>query len=257
MQGEGEDLERTIASVLQNEPRLLILVTLDDNLSKAEETIRKIPARQYGRVQCLSNRIPNKRQMIARGYSEVTTEITVFAEDDVTWASNTLRLMLAPFEDKRYGAVLPCQRNRRPEHPNFTQRLYSLLGALYLQRYNFDCTATTQIDRSVPFLSTRTCACRTSILQDVNFTNQFINERWWFGEYQLNTDEDYFLIRWMVAHSHDVYFQNHPCCEIQTSLEDNSNFLLQCVRWARSDWRSTLTDVLTERHVWRYLILLL
>ncbi|KAK5446645.1 hypothetical protein LTS15_009577 [Exophiala xenobiotica] len=251
LDGEGEELERTIDSILKTEPKELILVTIDENLHKAERTMSKMPAAQHGKIRCMSVKQANKRRQMARAIPEVTTEIIVFADDDVTWPSQLLQWMLAPFEDKKYGAVVTCQRLRRAENPTFSQRIYGFLGALYLERRNFDCAATTHMDGGMPCISGRTCAYRTNILQDVNFTNGFTNEKWWFDQYQLNADDDNFLSRWMVSHGHEVYMQYHPSCEVLTTLEDNPKFLKQCLRWARSNWRSNLTSMFAERHIWR------
>lgn len=235
---------------MENEPRELILVTIDGNLFKAERTMAKMPASKHNRIRCMSVKQANKRRQMARAIPEVTTEIIVFADDDVTWPVDTLKWMLAPFEDKKYGGVVTCQRLRRAVNPTLSQRIYGFLGALYLERRNFDCAATTHMDGGVPCLSGRTCAYRASILQDVNFTNGFTNEKWWFGQYQLNADDDNFLTRWMVSHGHETYMQYHPDCEVLTTLEDNPKFLKQCLRWARSNWRSNLTSLFAERHIW-------
>ncbi|EHY56476.1 hypothetical protein HRR83_002440 [Exophiala dermatitidis] len=252
LDGEGEELERTISSILQNEPKEVILVTIDENLYKAERTVAKMPAAKYARIRCMSVKQANKRRQMARAIPEVNTQIIVFADDDVTWPRETLLWMLAPFEDRSYGGVVTCQRLRRAENPTFSQRIYGFLGALYLERRNFDCAAMTHMDGGMPCLSGRTCAYRTSILQDVNFTNGFTNEKWWFGQYQLNADDDNFLSRWMVSHGHQVYMQYHPNCEVLTTLENNPKFLKQCLRWARSNWRSNLTSMFSERHIWRH-----
>ncbi|KAJ9605723.1 hypothetical protein H2200_009572 [Cladophialophora chaetospira] len=250
LDGEGQELERTIASIMENEPKELILVTIDENMYKAERTMNKMPASNYKRIRCMSVKQANKRRQMARAIPEVTTEIIVFADDDVTWPIRTLQWMLAPFEDKKYGGVVTCQRLRRAEAPTFSERIYGFLGALYLERRNFDCAATTHMDGGVPCLSGRTCAYRTSILQDVKFTNDFTNEKWWFGQYQLNADDDNFLTRWMVSHQHETYMQYHPECEVLTTLENNPKFLKQCLRWARSNWRSNVTSMFTERDIW-------
>ncbi|KAK5091608.1 hypothetical protein LTR05_001793 [Lithohypha guttulata] len=253
LDGEGIELERTIQSILKNEPKQLILVTIDDNLHKAQELLAKMPASDHGRLRCMSVKQANKRRQMARAVPEVTTPIIVFADDDVDWPRKTLQWLLAPFEDAkaRYGGVVTCQRLRRAEKPNSSQRIWNFLGALYLERRNFDCAAMTRIDGGMPCLSGRTVAYRTEILKDPAFTNGFTDERWGMsGQYQLNADDDNFITRWLLSHGWQNYMQYHPECEVQTTLEDNPKFLKQCLRWARSNYRSNLTSLVIERHVW-------
>lgn len=254
LDGEGEELERTIESILKNEPKELILVTIDENRPKAEATIGKMPASYHKRLRCMSVKHANKRRQMARAIPEVTTKIIVFADDDVTWPSKTLQWILAPFEDEKFGGVVTCQRLRRAVSPNFSERIYGFLGALYLERRNFDCASTTHMDGGVPCLSGRTVAYRASILQDKEFTSGFTDEKWWFGQYQLNADDDNFITRWMVSHGWETYMQYHPECEVETTLEDNPKFLKQCLRWARSNWRSNLTSLFIEKYIWWYVI---
>ena len=250
LDGEGEELERTISSILANEPKELILVTIDENLYKLHSTINKTPAATQGRLRCMSVKQANKRRQMARAIPEVTTTITVFADDDVDWPRQTLNYILAPMENGKFGGVVTCQRLRRAENPTFSQRIYNFLGALYLERRNFDCAATSHIDGGVPCLSGRTCAYRSEIIKDPAFTSGFTDEKWWFGQYQLNADDDNFITRWLVNHDWQIYMQYHPDCEVQTTLEDNPKFLKQCLRWARSNWRSNLSSLFAERKIW-------
>jgi len=224
---------------------------VDDNLYKARATIEKMPASHHNRLRCMAVKQANKRRQMARAIPEAKTTIVVFADDDVTWPRHTLRWILAPFEEARYGGVVTCQRLRRAEDPTLSQRVWGFLGALYLERRNFDCAATTHMDGGVPCMSGRTVAYRKTILQDKKFMGGFTDEKWWFGQYQLNADDDNFITRWMVSHGWDTYMQYHPECEVLTTLEDNPKFLMQCLRWARSNWRSNLTSLVHERHIWR------
>ena len=251
LDGEGPELERTVQSILRNEPKELILVTIDDNLHKAQNLISKKPAADHGRLRCMSVKQANKRRQMARAVPEVTTPIIVFADDDVDWPRKTLQWLLAPFEQPQYGGVVTCQRLRRAENPSCSQRVWNFLGALYLERRNFDCAAMTRVDGGMPCISGRTVAYRTEILKDPAFTSGFTDERWWFDQYQLNADDDNFITRWLLTHGWQNYMQYHPECEVQTTLENNSNFLKQCLRWARSNWRSNITSLVTERYVWR------
>lgn len=213
--------------------------------------VKEMPAYLSSRIRCCSVQHPNKRRQMVRAIPEVKTKITLFADDDVTWPATQLKWMLAPFEKEAYGGVVTCQRLRRAQDPTMSERFWGYLGALYLERRNFDCAATTQIDGGMPCLSGRTVAYRTKILQHRDFTDGFAGEKWWWGTYQLNADDDNFISRWMVSNGWKTYMQYHPECEVQTTLEDNSKFLKQCTRWSRSNWRSNLTSLFVEFTIWR------
>lgn len=249
--GCGDELQETLRTILANKPHKIILVTIDANRSSSEEMLKSMPASKT-RIQLLSIPKPNKRRQMVRAIPEVTTEILIFVDDDVSWPRTVLAWMLAVFEkDPAYGGVVTCQRLRRAPAPLFSmQRAWDFLGALYLERRNFDCAATTHMDGGTPCLSGRTVAYRTKILQDPAFIHGFTHEEWWFGRYELSADDDNFLTRWMVNHGWEMYLQYHPEAEIQTTLEDNPKFLKQCVRWSRSNWRSNLTTLFKEQVVW-------
>ncbi|KAL8737958.1 MAG: hypothetical protein Q9181_001180 [Wetmoreana brouardii] len=217
--------------MLATEPYQIILVT-----TKAQEERAKIMAKELNssRFRIFSVSQPNKRRQMVRAIPEIRTEITIFADDDVTWPSTLLPWMLAPLEDARYGGVGTNQRLRRATSPNWQQRIWCYLGALYLERRNFDCAS-----------------CMTSILLDKDFTEQFTHEEW-LGQYQLNADDDNFITRWLVSHGQRISYQHHKQAEVLTTLEDNSKFLKQCLRWSRSNWRSNITSLFWDRHIWMH-----
>jgi len=241
LDGEGEALRETIRTCLANDPFEIILVTLDKNVQKASQMAEQLSKR----IRVLSVGRANKRRQMCRAIPEVTTDIIVFADDDVIWGPKVLTWMLSPFEDPQMGGVGTCQRLRREVNPN----IYNWLGAAYLIRRNFDIAACTHMDGHLPCLSGRTVAYRTDIIQDPEFTMEFAQETW--RAHQLNTDDDNFLTRWMVSHNWKTYVQFHKECEVQTTLEDNWKYIYQCLRWSRSNWRSNLKSMFTEAHVWR------
>ena len=201
------------------------------------------------KIRVLSRPQANKRLQTCRAIPEVSTKIIVLADDDVFWPTTLLNWILAPFEDPCMGGVGTCQRLRRAENPTLSQRFWNFLGAIYLERRNFDISACTNVDGGLPCLSGRTVAYRSAILQDDFFKHDFTNETWW--TYQLNADDDNFVTRWMVSHRYKTHVQYHRQAELQTTLEDNPRFMKQCLRWSRSNWRSNLTSMFVERHIWR------
>ncbi|KAJ5484453.1 hypothetical protein N7453_011921 [Penicillium expansum] len=233
LEGCGDELVETIRTILDNQPFELLLVTIEANRTKAERMLSAMPASK-SRIRLFTVEHPNKRRQMTEAIPEVRTAITLLADDD----------------DEKYGGVVTCQRLRRAIAPSLSQRLWGFLGALYLERRNFDCGATTHVDGGLPCMSGRTVAYRTRILQNEAFTYAFTNEEWWWGKYQLNADDDNFITRWMVSHGWETYMQYHPEAEVLTTLEDNPRFLKQCARWSRSNWRSNLTSMFHEKHIW-------
>ncbi|KAI9836994.1 MAG: hypothetical protein M1819_000643 [Sarea resinae] len=244
--GDNEELRATIRSCLRTEPFEIILVTTDAELKRADKMVQ---AMSTSRIRVLSIARANKRRQMCRAIPEVLTEITVFADDDVEWPPRILEWMLAPFEDPGYGGVGTCQRLKRVKCPDLSTRIWNFLGAIYLERRNFDISATSHIDGGIPCLSGRTVAYRTQILQDPAFTYGFTHEVW-FNTYQLNADDDNFITRWIFMHQWKTYIQYCKEAELTTTLEDNSKFIKQCLRWSRSNWRSNLTSMIIDRSVW-------
>ncbi|GAM90746.1 hypothetical protein ANO11243_087910 [Dothideomycetidae sp. 11243] len=197
------------------------------------------------KIRVMSVARANKRRQMCRAIPQVTTKITVFADDDVVWPTTIMPWVLAPFEDTTMGAVGTSQRLIRPARPT----MWTFLGSLYLERRNFDCSACLNMDGGLPCLSGRTVAYRTRILQDENFAFHFTNETW--RQCQLNADDDNFMTRWVFRHGWKIKMQYDQACEVQTTLENGPTYLKQCLRWVRSNWRSNLTSLFVERHYWR------
>jgi cellulose synthase/poly-beta-1,6-N-acetylglucosamine synthase-like glycosyltransferase len=242
LDGDNDKLRETVRSVLTNGPHKVILITIDANIAKAKAAFSGISKA----IDLYSIPKANKRRQLCKALPLITTEITILADDDVSWPPNLLSWMLSPFEDERMGGVGTNQRLRREEKPN----IWNWLGAAYLIRRNWDCTACEFMDGGLPCLSGRTVAYRTHIIRDPNFIHSFTHETW--QSCQLNADDDNFLTRWMVNHGWKTWIQYHRDCEVETTLEDNSKYLLQCLRWARSNWRSNLKSLFVEWTVWRY-----
>lgn len=237
----GEELEETLRTCLKAEPFEIILVTVDANVVALTKIANAINTKK---IRVLSIREANKRRQMCRAIPEVCTKITIFVDDDVIWPSKVLPWILAPFEDEKVGGVGTSQRLKRKDKLS----IWSFLGATYLERRNFDCSACLHIDGGLPCLSGRTVAYRSSILNTDEFTHGFTHEEW--RTCQLNADDDNFITRWMYSHGWKIKMQYHKEAEVQTTLEDSPKYLSQCLRWVRSNWRSNLTSMFVERHYW-------
>lgn len=245
-EGDDADLRETIYSILITEPFQIILVTIDANMEQARSMVKSMGE---SKIHVMSVAHPNKRRQMVRAIPEIMTDVTIFADDDVTWPTTLLPWILAPLDNEAYGGVGTNQVLRRADDPTLRQRIWGYLGALYLLRRNFDCAACNYMDGGVPCLSGRTVAYRTKILRDDAFIYGFTHEEW-RREYELNADDDNFITRWLVSHGQRIAFQYHREAEVTTTLEDNPKFLKQCLRWSRSNWRSNITSIFVEGHIW-------
>ncbi|KAG0651682.1 hypothetical protein D0Z07_1981 [Hyphodiscus hymeniophilus] len=240
-----EELKESLQSILACEPYELLLVTTSDKYGKLIAFVKTLEA---SNIQIFQVPIANKRIQVCEAIPRVKTSFIVMADDDVTWPKTILPWLLAPLEDPKMGGVGPCQRVKRIRSGPLVPRIYNWLGAAYIERRNFEISATHGIDGGTSCMSGRTCAFRSEILQSPLFLEGFKTERW--GKYQLNADDDNFVTRWLVSSQWKTWIQYNQECEIETTLENNIKFLYQCSRWARSNIRSNYTSMFVERHVW-------
>lgn len=241
-----EELKDSLQSILACHPCELLLVTTSDKYNKLVKFTKTLEA---SNIRVFQTRIANKRIQVCEAIPEVKTSIIIMADDDVTWPNTILPWLLAPFEDERIGGVGPNQRVKRVRSGPLMARNYNWLGAAYIERRNFEISATHGIDGGTSCMSGRTCAFRSEILQSSLFLEGFKTERW--GPYTLNADDDNFVTRWLVSKQWKTWIQYNRECEIETTLENNMKFLYQCSRWARSNWRSNYTSLVTEGYVIR------
>lgn len=237
-----QQLKETVQSAYRLEPRKLLLVTTDSRAKRVDQMVLELGSPKL--IQVLSVSQANKRRQLCRAIPEVETKITLLLDDDVWLPEKFTKWILAPFEDGAVGGVGTNQQLRRFDRSN----IWEFLGAIYLVRRNFDCTACNWIDGGLPCLSGRAVAYRSEILQDRDFTYGFTHETWG-SDHFLNADDDNFITRWLFSRKWKIQIQNHRECEVETTLEDDHKYLRQCLRWVRSNWRSNLTS-LTETQMW-------
>ncbi|RYP91298.1 hypothetical protein DL770_002616 [Monosporascus sp. CRB-9-2] len=242
-----EELRPSLESILACRPHQLILVTTSDKHEALKKLAETLPAPDSIRVMYTA--VANKRLQVCEALPEVKTTITIMADDDVTWPSTLMPWILAPFEDPKMGGVGTCQRVRREPDGSLPTKVFNWLGAAYIERRNFEISATHNIDGGTSCMSGRTGAYRSEILTSHDFLEGFKTERW--RDYILNADDDNFVTRWLVSHQWRTWIQYEPECEIETTLENGIKFLYQCSRWARSNWRSNWTSIAREKYVWR------
>lgn len=243
-----------LQSVLLNRPKRIIIVTVGMDAHYATKQL----IRPYKDtcpdtdIMLLSSQKANKRTQVAIGIAKVKTKISVLVDDHVLWGRNFLPTALAPFEDEKIGAVGTKKRVRKQSTGFNLLSYWNMLGALYLERHNFEIRATNTIDGGVFVISGRTSLHRTEILQHKDFVPGFTNERFFFGLFgPLNADDDNYITRFEVSHGWKIKIQYSDDACIETTLGAYPRFTSQCLRWVRTTWRSNSASLFTDRTVWR------
>ena len=235
-------LIRTAASILLNGPAKLVIVTSTKRMQAIADIFSPMGMTS---IKVIGVRRLDKRQQMLRGLLEVDTDIVAFADDDVLWPPTFLRYLLAAFEDPLVSATGPRQRVLRSKTPN----VWHFLGTAYLERRNFNTMATNYLDGSVSTLSGRTSLYRTTILDNEDFFKMF-DADCWFGK-RLNSDDDKCLTRWVFSKGWKIHLQMAQESTLVTTLEEGSNFLSQCIRWARAHWRGNLKVMISTDYWYR------
>jgi cellulose synthase/poly-beta-1,6-N-acetylglucosamine synthase-like glycosyltransferase len=245
-QATAKDLTITLNCCLAENPFEIIIITIHRDL----KFVRQLAASISGKIKVLSIPKPNKRHQVAEGIRQTKTEIIVMCDNDMIWQRGLLPYLLAPFQRKEVGAVGPLQGIQRAPDLPIIERMWEYLGACYKERCTFETTAVSNIDGGVGCcLGGGTAAYRTWILNDEKFLEQYCSETWTGA--LLNADDDNFTTRRLIALGQEIAMQTAPQALIETTLLRDSKYLEQCLRWARSNWRSNITSCIYERYIWK------
>ncbi|KAK4495717.1 hypothetical protein PRZ48_012985 [Zasmidium cellare] len=237
-----QELAQCVARILGNNPAAIFVVTATANVPLVQDLLSLLASASATTIKVLGVDVLNKRNQILKAMPEIQTEITVLADDDVFWPDHYLSYLLAIFEDPEVGAGGTRQRVRRNKNPDF----WNFLGISYLERRVWNNCATNAIDGSLSTLSGRTAAYRTKILQHPDFYYYFTHDTW-RGK-PLNSDDDKCLTRYVYSHGHKIVLQFDPRAVIETTVEGDSKYLDQCMRWARAHWRGNFTVMENEKY---------
>lgn len=250
----NKDFDECLEKCLANVPReLIIVVGHRDLVAEAENAVARFKKCRQSKISINFTEYPNKRHQLTRGIEHVTTPIVVLLDDHVFWPSPSfLPSILAPFEDPKVCGVGTNKRVRRTETGYSTKSFWNMIGALYLERNNFNAGATSAVDGGISCISGRTSAHRTQVLQQEEFMDGFKNERFLFGTLgPLNADDDKYITRYYVRKGYKVKFQICDDALIETTLGEYPKYLSQCLRWARTTWRSNSASLFTDLSVWK------
>ena len=243
----GQEFIDCIDSILINQPaRIIISVVGHEKKIQAIRVCEKIDPR----IEVVSTPDANKRTQLLKAVQGVRTPITVYADDHVFWPPTFLRSALAPFEDPIVGLVGTSKRVWRNRNLPFWDSFFNYIACIYLERHNFECTATYNIDGGVFVISGRTVLLRTSALHSLEYRTEFQDE-YFVGIGPMKVDDDNFNTRFMVRHGYKTVFHNDSSATIETTLVHGTGqitkFRDQLLRWSRTTWRSNLKSLLTDR----------
>lgn len=244
-----DELRVSLETIIACQPWQLILVTTASKYTALERLASSLRDTGFKNIRVLCTDVANKRLQVCEALPQVQTKLTIMADDDVTWPKTLMPWILAPFEDASIGGVGTCQHVKRVSTGSLSQHVFNWLGTAYIERRNFEISATHNMDGGTSCMSGRTGAYRSEILSSHEFLEGFRTEHW--GDFILNADDDNFVTRWLVSHHWKTWVQYERACEVETTLATDIKFLYQCSRWARSNWRSNWTSLVRERHVWR------
>ncbi|KAH8700621.1 nucleotide-diphospho-sugar transferase [Talaromyces proteolyticus] len=249
----NKDFIECVRTCLANKPRQLIIVVVGKQVAEDTENIVEQFRRNSSIITVLFISETSKRKQIVEAIPHITTEITVLLDDHVFWPSpHFLQGVLAAFEDPKVGGVGTNKRVRRTEKGFTFKAFWNLIGAIYLERRNFEARATNAIDGGVSTISGRTSIHRSEILKEKEFIDGFTNERFFFGMFgPLNADDDKFITRYEVRKGWDIKIQDCEDTLVETTLGTYPKYLSQCLRWVRTQWRSNTASLLTDGTVWR------
>lgn len=256
--GEFDDeFIECIETILANKPKRLIVCTVGlAKLTKARDVCSEISSRdRSAKITVLSVTEPNKRAQFIKAVTVVKTQIIAYADDHVFWPPTFLKSALAPFEDQRVGIVGTIKKVRRDRSGGFWSSFMNYIACMYLERHNFECTASYNLDGGVFVISGRTALTRTNIVHQVEFRQAFLNEKWFWGAVgPLKVDDDNCITRWMVNHGWKTVFHNSSDAIVETTLGTTGGlqkFRGRLIRWVRTTWRSNSTSLLADRTCWR------
>ncbi|KIW86682.1 uncharacterized protein Z519_12737 [Cladophialophora bantiana CBS 173.52] len=184
----------------------------------------------------------NKREQLVLAITNVPQDrkkehkIIVFADDDIAFPKNTVRWMLAAFEESKVGGVGTCQRARRIKSGQLLEQIVNWIFADYIERRTFENSATLWIDGSISCLSGRMAGFRSEIVEDPRFQSGFVSETW--NGHKLNADDDNYWTRYLLENGWNIKIQRHEECQVETTFGTSVRELWRFVRWQRSNPRS-------------------
>ncbi|KAL8713803.1 MAG: hypothetical protein Q9225_006713 [Loekoesia sp. 1 TL-2023] len=235
--GDQPNYAANIRSWLSCDPGAIIIVTIDEKLATVRTLIETL---EDQRIRLYSIKEANVRNQASEGIRRTTTPFIVFVDDDVEWSLHTLHHISIAMSDPVVGGANTMKRVC-PSGRSFT--IWESFGALNLVRRNILHSFMAYFSHGhVLNLSGATAAYRTKVLQQEEFYSAFKNDCW-RGRYRIRTGDDNFLTSWVVQKGWQTRFINDPKALVKTTVNSDSTYLKQLLRWSRDTARGYLRDL--------------
>lgn len=237
-----ETFTQTIESLIGNGVKQILVVADTTCL----ETMRECCA-PYAEVSVIEETRPGKRCAMATGLSQVKTRITAFVDDDVQWCDTALEYLINPFNHSEKFKGVGCEHRARKSH---AFDIGMILADMRLSVRMLELFAESVVDKGASCISGRTACYLTEFIQEDEFYDYFLNER--FCTLQLISGDDKFITRYVMNKGGKIWHQGGSKCNLTTSFERGLPFLRQLLRWSRNTWRSDIVNLFCERKIWRH-----
>lgn len=232
---------KTIESLVKNGvPKILVVadITCVDNVRDM--------VKEYPQVEIIPESKPGKRSAMATGLKEVRSRLTFFVDDDIQWCDTALEYLVHPFNHSDKIKGVGCEHKARKKHAFDVEMI---LCDMRLSVRMLELFSTSVIDKGASCISGRTACYVTNFIQEEEFYEQFLNEKF-FGM-QVVSGDDKFLTRYVMKKGGKIWHQGGKKCDLSTTFERGSRFMKQLLRWSRNTWRSDITCLFIERAIWR------
>jgi glycosyltransferase involved in cell wall biosynthesis len=231
----------TIQSLVKNGvPKILVVADIT-----CVDTIREL-VKDYSEVEIIPESMPGKRSAMATGLRHVTSRLTFFVDDDIQWCDTALEYLIHPFNHSDKIKGVGCEHTARKKH---AFDIEMILCDMRLSVRMLELLSTSVVDKGASCISGRTACYVTNFIQEEEFYEQFLNEKF-FGM-QVVSGDDKFLTRYVMKKGGKIWHQGGKKCNLSTTFERGPRFMKQLLRWSRNTWRSDITCLFIERAVWR------
>ena len=233
------DFKTCLQSWLLNDPHEIIVATDRDSMRK---TLEIVADSKTDKVRVIEVGTFKKREKLVAGISQAKTAVITLNDDDTVWGPNFLSHMLCCFGDPSICAVRP-PIYVRPINDSFT--FWESLGSARNTSIVFNATVSAQQLGFSTMIQCTTCY-RAPILQDQEFLDALVNEKW-LSNYPLQSGDESFISRWLQRKGRRVAYQNCPETELWTTAKPDASYLRQLIRWTRADLRHGLRTAMRDR----------